>query len=36
MNFELSEEQKSVIKLFMKFLINPREKFMVINGAAGT
>lgn len=36
MGFELSEEQKSVIKLFMKFLTNPREKFMIIQGAAGT
>ena len=33
---KLTEEQKNVIKTFMKFLIDPKEKFMIINGPAGS
>lgn len=33
---KLTEEQKNVIKAFMKFLIDPKEKFMIINGPAGS
>jgi exodeoxyribonuclease V len=36
MKFKLTDEQKNVIKTFMKFLINPDERFMIIQGAAGT
>lgn len=33
---KLTEEQKNVIKAFMKFLIDPKEKFMIIQGPAGS
>lgn len=33
---KLTEEQKNVIKTFMKFLIDPKEKFMIIQGPAGS
>lgn len=36
MEFKLTDEQKNVIKTFMKFLFDPKEKFMIIQGAAGT
>ena len=36
MEFEYSDDQKNAIKAFMKFLINPKEKFMIIQGNAGT
>ena len=36
MDFELTDEQKNVIKTFMRFLVNPNERYMIIQGAAGT
>ena len=36
MDFKLTDEQKNVIKTFMKFLVNPNERYMIINGCAGT
>ena len=36
MEFEYSDDQKDTLKKFMKFLINPKEKFMIIQGNAGT
>lgn len=36
MEITLTDEQKNVIKTFMKFLVDPKEKFMIIQGAAGT
>ena len=35
MKITLTDEQKNVIKTFMKFLVNPKEKYMIIAGAAG-
>ena len=34
--FEFTDEQKNVIKTFMKFMANPKERFMIIQGQAGT
>lgn len=36
MSITLTDEQKNVIKTFIKFLMNPQEKYMIIQGAAGT
>jgi len=33
---KLTDEQRNVIKVFMKFLLNPNERYMLIQGAAGT
>lgn len=34
--FTLTDEQTGVIKAFLTFLTNPKEKYMIIQGAAGT
>lgn len=36
MVFTLTDDQQTVIKTFLTFLTNPSEKYMVINGPAGT
>ena len=35
MKFELTDEQKNVTRTFIKFLADPKEKYMFIQGAAG-
>ena len=36
MKFELTDDQKNVTRTFIKFLADPTEKYMFIQGAAGT
>lgn len=36
MAFSYTDEQKNVIKTFMQFMGDPKERFMIIQGAAGT
>jgi exodeoxyribonuclease V len=35
-NITLTDDQKAAVKAFLRFLVNPDEKYMIIHGSAGT